>query len=282
MNSRIFIIILVLFSCSVYSESVKKLYDLGLSSIAEENYEEGILKLRTVYLKYPKSKYAEAARYYVGYFAEDVFQQKVEYMDFLDKYPNSAYCEEIYFQLGLNNYVTKNFKEAQFYFEKYLWNYPTGNYLNSVNFYLGVIAKENGEYDLYRAKMSKLNHYNKNPYFLMASFLLLDFYKKNGISEKIQEIENQLQGKFPPLLLTTNNLNSYWTIQLGAFKSKNRAKKYKRLLEDHNFSNIYINKIGSYYKLFSGHFSTKTEARSYLKLFEDQGYECRIIKKEKK
>lgn len=259
--------------------NIQKLFDDGMNALALGNYEQGIIKLRTVYLERPSGKLAEKARYYVGYFAPDIFQQKVEYMAFLKAYPHSAFRENIYFNLGLNYYVTGNYKDSEKFFEKYLWDYPTGKFAENVNFYLAIIAYNNREYSLFETKLRKIINNKHSKFKDNSIFLLKRYYAKKGILEKVKQLDKMISNTFPLTIRSQNE--HYFTIQLGAFKKKSGAQRLEKSLLKKKLNDITIEKIGDYYKIYCGIFLTKSECNYYYNKLKKMGYKGRIIEKDK-
>ncbi len=283
MNKTISIILLVIIMASIpAAETLAELHRKGLEAIASEQYEEGILFLRSIYLKSPRSEYAESARYYAAYFAQDIFQQIVEFKDFLEMFPHSKFAEDAYYFLSMNYYISSNFNNSRYYLEQYLWNYPGGKYADKVNFYLGVIAMKTGEDDLYFSKMSSLSHQPDSSFYLPSIYHLSIYYSSRGIDEKVRDAEEILKGKYPPMVMIEEIVeNIFWTIQLGAFSKETGAEIYKIEMKEAGIKDVFVLKSGKYYKVYSGRFKNRSDAKKKLKKIKEKGYEGRVIKKEK-
>ncbi len=272
--------IIVLLVSLVSAAADQDLFNEGLDDVIRGKTDAGLLKLRTVYLKYPRSRFAEKARYYAGYYAPDIFQQAVEFKDFCEQYPNSKLKEGVYYQLGMNFYYLKNFTEAQAYFEKYLWEFPGGIFADSVNFYLGIIAREKGESDLFVSKLSGILNYTDTPFYLIGSFMLFRYFRDMGITERAEKYRNNI-GDFSPPLKFNSGASECWEIQLGAFSKAEGALSVKKDLEKKGYENAEIIKVDNLYKVLWGEFKTREDAEKTLVKMKKKGYEGRIIVKDR-
>lgn len=97
--------------------------------------------------KFPKSKYADASQYVVGwiYFQQSNFKSAIDnYLGLISKYPNSTLIPTAYYSIGDSYFNLGNYDSSIVYYNKILESYPNTNYiLDAVNgIQYAYIAKE--------------------------------------------------------------------------------------------------------------------------------------------